>query len=207
MNKRKKTYGVYNIIEWHAQLQVGKALLKVAFTGGSITTNGVTPATYTTDDPVIQLAIERSREFKSGKIKTVRNTETKEEIVIERNPEKTKSIKSEIIREAHAEIAEPEEAAPMSVTEDPVAIDEPDETDDVIAEEAEEMPAEEIVEEETTNNSKGEDSGLTEVEFSCNDDAKDYLEETFKVVRSRLRNREDIKAAGRANGVEIIFVQ
>ncbi|MCX4279262.1 hypothetical protein, partial [Muribaculum sp.] len=46
----------------------------------------------------------------------------------------------------------------------------------------------------------------TQVEFSCNDDAKDYLEQTFGFVRSKLRNREDIVAAGKARGVDIIFV-
>lgn len=50
------------------------------------------------------------------------------------------------------------------------------------------------------------DVAMTEVEFSCNDDAKDYLEQTFGCVRSKLRNREDIIGAGKAHNVEIIFV-
>lgn len=49
-------------------------------------------------------------------------------------------------------------------------------------------------------------TAITQVEFSCNDDARDYLEQTFGFVRSKLRNREDILGAGRAHGVEIIFV-
>lgn len=51
----------------------------------------------------------------------------------------------------------------------------------------------------------GEAKKLERVEFSCNDDAKDYLEEHFGVTRSKLLNREAIKKAGEAYGVEIAF--
>ena len=47
---------------------------------------------------------------------------------------------------------------------------------------------------------------LTQVEFASNDEAKDYLEQNFGLVRSKLRNREEIFNAGKANGVEIIFI-
>ena len=85
VNKSKTTYGVYNLIEWHALLHLGKGRVKVTFTGGSITTQGVTPATFTTEDPVVQFAIERSPEFKSGKIKVVRRVKLEGLIPIERN--------------------------------------------------------------------------------------------------------------------------
>lgn len=73
-----------------------------------------------------------------------------------------------------------------------------------------------VKEDENTYNSQNdnkveaEDKGetapeTTQVEFSCNDDAKDYLEHTFGYIRSKLRNREDIINAGKAHGVEIIF--
>lgn len=45
----------------------------------------------------------------------------------------------------------------------------------------------------------------TELEFDCNDEAKDYLERTFGVQRSKLRSRADIVAYGNANGVSITF--
>lgn len=56
------------------------------------------------------------------------------------------------------------------------------------------------------NTADAADAAMTEVEFSCNDDAKDYLEQTFGCIRSKLRNREDIVSAGKAHNVEIIFV-
>lgn len=46
---------------------------------------------------------------------------------------------------------------------------------------------------------------VTELEFDCNDEAKDYLERTFGVQRSKLRSRADIVAYGNANGVSITF--
>lgn len=64
--------------------------------------------------------------------------------------------------------------------------------------------------EKTTTESQPDEQGnsatMTQVEFSCNDDAKDYLEQTFGFVRSKLHNREDIVAAGKSKGVDIIFV-
>ena len=60
MKKRKVTYGVYHLVEWIAVLSLGKAKVKVQFTGGATTTQGVTPATYTTADPEVQFAIERT---------------------------------------------------------------------------------------------------------------------------------------------------
>ena len=83
--KTKTTYGVYNLIEWHARLRMGKATVKVAFTGGSITTQGVTPATFTTENPVIQFAIENSPEFHNGKIKVVRRVKLNGVVEIECN--------------------------------------------------------------------------------------------------------------------------
>ena len=183
MKKTKTTYGVYNLIEWHARLRMGKATVKVAFTGGSITTQGVTPATFTTEDPVIQFAIERSPEFRNGKIKVVRRATLNEVVEIECNVPK---VTADVPSAAH-------EPIPARSTVTPV--ENGDNDSDM----------------QTDNEAKAEDSvkttsATTQVEFSCNDDAKDYLEQTFGLVRSKLRNREDIVAAGKAHDVEIIFI-
>ncbi len=72
MKKRKTTYGVYGLIEWGARIPFGKGCVQISFSGGSKTPNGIIPATYTTDNPVIQLAIEQSPDFRAGKIRSVR---------------------------------------------------------------------------------------------------------------------------------------
>lgn len=183
MKKTKTTYGVYNIIEWHALLRLGKATVKVHFSGGSITTQGVTPATFTTEDPVIQFAIERSPEFRNGKIKVVRRATLNDVVKIECNvPKAINSVPSP------NPVPIPTEATAAPVVE-----------------------SEKTPDTEADNKAEAEDNiktapTLTQVEFSCNDDAKDYLEQTFGFVRSKLRNRDDIVAAGKTNGVEIIFV-
>lgn len=67
-----KTYGTKNYMEWQALISVGKAKVSVPFTGGMLTGNGVTPATYTTSNKVLQKVIENSAYYKSGKIYLVR---------------------------------------------------------------------------------------------------------------------------------------
>lgn len=71
-NQFKKTYGVSGLIDWQAQIKAGKASLIVTFTGGGLTSYGVTPAQYTTENILFQKIIENSREFKKGKIKLIR---------------------------------------------------------------------------------------------------------------------------------------
>ena len=217
-NKSKTTYGVYNIVEWHARLRMGKATMKVSFTGGSMTTNGIIPATYTTSDPIIQFVIENSPEFKSGRIKVVRRVKLDGKIEIERNTRQVRVIKQEA--EACAPVStapdnphtqecsdvEAESLDTIGVPNDDTAmvsmVTEGNPVIDKAANDAWPHPqAQSMAEVESTKDA----TPLTQIEFYCNDDAKDYLVEKFGHVRSKLRNREDIIAAGKANNVEIIF--
>lgn len=178
MNKKKTrtTYGVYNLVEWQALLRMGKATVKVPFTGGSITTQGVTPATFTTENPVVQFAIERSPEFKTGKIKVVRRSQLEGMVEIERNHAKA----SDAVSPTETTQANDEIPTKCAVNEtDPI-------------------PAEPVV----TDTKEA----VTPIEFSCNDDAKDYLEQNFGFIRSKLHNREEIIKAGHAHGLDIKFV-
>lgn len=69
----KKTYGVDGLIDWQTEIRAGKARLVVSFSGGGLTSFGVTPATYTTDNLLYQHIIENSAQFKSGKIRLLRS--------------------------------------------------------------------------------------------------------------------------------------
>lgn len=187
---------MYNLVEWHAILRMGKAVVKVPFTGGSITTQGVSPATFATSNPVVQMAIERSPEFISGKIKIVRSSPLGGEVLVERNPPKS------IISEPAAETGD---STGENVADGTLA-----EEGEMECAAGEEMSVEETEDVEDAEDELAEEEvgpkAMTQVEFSVNDDAKDYLESTFGCVRSKLRTRADIIAAGKANGVEIIFV-
>lgn len=66
-------------MEWEATLKVGNARLHVHFSGGSENKWGITPATFTTKDPMTQSLIEHSNEFKSGRIEIISTNEVEEE--------------------------------------------------------------------------------------------------------------------------------
>lgn len=183
MKKKRITYGVSGMMEYQAVIKVGKNNMKVLFTEGSVSAMGVNPASFTTENFMVQHAIENSTDFKRGRIKVVSTIELKEELRIERN-----SVKPAADVPSH-------NAAPI-----------PAEGTDAPVKEGENAP-----DTQTDNEAEEEDNGeiapaTTQVEFSCNDDAKDYLEQTFGFVRSKLRNRDDIVAAGKAHGVDIIFM-
>ena len=206
------------MMEYQSIIKIGRATLKVLFTDGSMTAIGQNPAKYTTSDFLVQHAIENSSEFKRGRITVVDTIELDEEVRIERNPAKPTTL--------HA--PSPAEAKPVAATaakvEEPQDIaDEPtEETNAVDADEAEsasaDTPATEVdiepiedevpsTEEDAAELSENDnEEGLTEVEFSTNQEAKDYLTKTFGVKSGTMKNRADIVAIGEANGVKIIFV-
>ena len=206
------------MMEYQSIIKIGRATLKVLFTDGSMTAIGQNPAKYTTSDFLVQHAIENSSEFKRGRITVVDTIELDEEVRIERNPAKPTTL--------HA--PSPAEAKPVAATaakvEEPQDIaDEPTEkTNAVDADEVEsamlDTPAPEVdiepiedevpsTEEDAAELSENDnEDGLTEVEFSTNQEAKDYLTKTFGVKSGTMKNRADIVAIGEANGVKIIFV-
>ena len=206
------------MMEYQSIIKIGRATLKVLFTDGSMTAIGQNPAKYTTSDFLVQHAIENSSEFKRGRITVVDTIELDEEVRIERNPAKPSTQQA----------PSPAEAKPVTATaakvEEPQDIaDEPtEETNAVDADEAEsasaDTPATEVdiepIEDEVTSTEEDaaelsendNEDGLTEVEFSTNQEAKDYLTKTFGVKSGTMKNRADIVAIGEANGVKITFV-
>lgn len=64
----KKTYSVYGLLEWQHALSAEGAKVRIKFSGGNMGPTVVRPATFTTENPAIQHLIEKSKEFKSGKI-------------------------------------------------------------------------------------------------------------------------------------------
>ena len=66
--KKKITYEIKGQIERSCYFRVGKAMLRVEFSGGSINSAGMTPAFYVTDNPLYQRAIESSEQFRKGEI-------------------------------------------------------------------------------------------------------------------------------------------
>ena len=224
MKKKRITYGVYGMMEYQTIIKIGRATLKVLFTDGSITSIGQNPAMYTTSDFLVQRAIENSSEYKKGRIMMVNTIELDEEVRIERNPAKPSTQAAKVAAKAVID-NKPTEAFLSHTT--PVAEDVEDETTeesdanvvtptdeadaDTIEEEPEpESESETDAEEDTTSEeTAAEDNtaeGMTEVEFTDNQEAKDYIFKNFGVKPGTMRNREDIKAVGETYGVKITFV-
>lgn len=224
MKKKRITYGVYGMMEYQTIIKIGRATLKVLFTDGSITSIGQNPAMYTTSDFLVQRAIENSSEYKKGRIMKVNTIELDEEVRIERNPAKPSTQAAKVAAKAVID-NKPTEAFLSHTT--PVAEDVEDETTeesdadvvtptdeadaDTIEEEPEpESESETDAEEDTTSEeTAAEDNtaeGMTEVEFTDNQEAKDYIFKNFGVKPGTMRNREDIKAVGETYGVKITFV-
>ena len=222
MKKKRITYGVYGMMEYQAIIKIGRATLKVLFTDGSMTAIGQNPAKYTTSDFLTQHAIENSSDFKRGRIQVVNTIELDEDVRIERNPAKPSTQTANVAAKAVID-NKPTEASSSHTT--PVAEDVADETteeadagvvtptDEADAETIEEEPeteSETNVEEDTTSEeTAAEDNtaeGKTEVEFTDNQEAKDYIFKNFGVKPGTMRNREDIKAVGATYGVKITFV-
>lgn len=67
--KKRITYEIHGQIERNSYFRIGKALVRIEFTGGAINSTGVYPAQYTTDNPLFQKAIENSEAFRNGEIK------------------------------------------------------------------------------------------------------------------------------------------
>ncbi len=67
--RKRVTYEIHGQVERSCFFRVGKALIRVEFTGGMVNSTGVYPAQYTTDNPLYQSAIENSNAFRVGEIK------------------------------------------------------------------------------------------------------------------------------------------
>lgn len=63
------TFIAPGLLEFKMTLNVGGALLPICFSGGSMGSNGVLPARYTTDNQAIQKIIMESPQFKSKRIR------------------------------------------------------------------------------------------------------------------------------------------
>lgn len=97
MKKKRIIYGVYGMMEYQSVVRIGKNLIKVHFADGSTTATGITPATFSSENIMMQNAIESCEDFRRGRIKRVRVIELNEEIVIDHNPTKTSESNSNSI--------------------------------------------------------------------------------------------------------------
>lgn len=63
-----KTYAARGLLDYRMALNIGGAIIRIIFSGGTMGSNGLVPAKYTTDNPVIQKYVESSPQFKNKRI-------------------------------------------------------------------------------------------------------------------------------------------
>lgn len=87
MGKKKKTYGVYGMVEYSMVIGSSGSNIRVDFKHGSMTVRGIEPCTFTTDNEAVQKLIENTEKFKKGHIKIVRS----ESVASDKQPEQAPS--------------------------------------------------------------------------------------------------------------------
>lgn len=196
-------------MEWVALIECGKATVKVHFSGGSLTGYGVTPAEFTTQNPMTQAIIENSKEFKSGKIFLLREIEG------------TGKFK-EFVRGQHAnegnhlggQAATASAIAGTALDADgtsktPAAASADDEepmSDPINDEETEPADNEESTDDteaETVDDSEATVTadGKAIIDVTDLDDARDYLCENFGIARSSLRSNVSVPRAAEEHNI------
>ena len=209
MNAKRKTYGVSGYMEWVALIECGKATVKVHFSGGSLTGYGVTPAEFTTQNPMTQAIIENSKEFKSGKIFLLREIEG------------TGKFK-EFVRGQHANEGNHlggQAATASAIAGTALDADGTSKTPKVEQSDAAEPMGDAINDEETepaddeestddTEAETVEDSeatvtadGKAIIDVTDLDDARDYLCENFGIARSSLRSNVSVYRAAEEHNI------
>lgn len=209
MNAKRKTYGVSGYMEWVALIECGKATVKVHFSGGSLTGYGVTPAEFTTQNPMTQAIIENSKEFKSGKIFLLREIEGTgkfKEFVRGQHANEgnhlggqaaTASAIAGTALDADGTSKTPAAASaddekPMS---DPINDEETEPADD--EESTDDTEAETVEDSEATVTADGK----AIIDVTDLDDARDYLCENFGIARSSLRSNVSVYRAAEEHNI------
>lgn len=196
-------------MEWVALIECGKATVKVHFSGGSLTGYGVTPAEFTTQNPMTQAIIENSKEFKSGKIFLLREIEGTgkfKEFVRGQHANEgnhlggqaaTASAIAGTALDADGTSKTPAAASaddeePMS---DPINDEETEPADD--EESTDDTEAETVEDSEATVTADGK----AIIDVTDIDDARDYLCENFGIARSSLRSNVSVPRAAEEHNI------
>ena len=209
MNAKRKTYGVSGYMEWVALIECGKATVKVHFSGGSLTGYGVTPAEFTTLNPMTQAIIENSKEFKSGKIFLLREIEGTgkfKEFVRGQHANEGNHLGGQAATaSAIAGTALDADGTSKTPKVEQTDADEPmgDPINDEETEPADDEESTDDTEAETVEDSESTVTadGKAIIDVTDLDDARDYLCENFGIARSSLRSNVSVYRAAEEHNI------
>lgn len=198
MKKRKITYGISGMMECQIVIKIGNtSKMNVLFSDGSITATGITPATFTTDNFMVQHAIERSHDFKNGRIYIVRSIELNEEVKIERNNPTSEKKDSEIKPlETKTKVVSTEKTEENKGNED-------DETADQNTSEENKGNEDDLGIVQVTEIESATD-GKTKVDIADLESAKQYLSETFGEAKSNFRSKKSVLEFAESKNIEFV---
>ena len=195
------------MMECQIVIKIGNtSKMNVLFSDGSITATGITPATFTTDNFMVQHAIERSHDFKNGRIYIVRSIELNEEVKIERNNPTSEKKDSEIKPlETKTKVVSTEKTDEnKGKTADQNTSEENNEDIKTDSEDAEEKTKTD----DKGTNSKTEliadDDDLEKVEVSDLTSAREYLNSKFGIEKKSLMSKSSILEAAKTHKIEFL---
>ena len=196
-------------MEWVALIECGKATVKVHFSGGSLTGYGVTPAEFTTQNPMTQAIIENSKEFKNGKIFLLREIEGTgkfKEFVRGQHANEGNHLGGQAAT-ASAIAGTALDADGTSKTPTAASVDDEDRMGDPVKDEVTE-PADDEESTDDTEAETAEDSeatvtadGMAIIDVTDIDDARDYLCENFGIARSSLRTNVSVPRVAKEHNI------
>ena len=198
MKKRKTTYGISGMMECQIVIKIGNtSKMNVLFSDGSITATGITPATFTTDNFMVQHAIERSHDFKNGRIYIVRSIELNKEVKIERNNPTSEKKDSEIKPlKTKTKVVSTEKTEENKGNED-------DETADQNTSEENKGNEDDLGIVQVTEIESATD-GKTKVDIADLESAKQYLSETFGEAKSNFRSKKSVLEFAESKNIEFV---
>lgn len=196
-------------MEWVALIECGKATVKVHFSGGSLTGYGVTPAEFTTQNPMTQAIIENSKEFKNGKIFLLREIEGTgkfKEFVRGQHANEGNHLGGQAAT-ASAIAGTALDADGTSKTPTAASADDEEPMSDPVNDE-ETKPADDENSTDASEAETAEDSeatvsadGKAIIDVTDLDDARDYLCENFGIARSSLRSNVSVYRAAEEHNI------
>ena len=75
------TYGVFGEIEFVMSVQIGNQSVTVDFSGGGMSSRGVIPASYVTNNPLVQRALHLTAEYRAGIVKLIKSIPEKVDLL------------------------------------------------------------------------------------------------------------------------------
>lgn len=196
-----RTYGVEGYVDLQCVIPVGKARAVVHFTGGTMTAYGVTPAEYSTGDPVRQKIIEGSLLFRQGRIILLRKSGTPEPAKPRAAKRKEATLGESSGGSSGADADTTGATGPRGTVTNPGAPEGPsDEPLDGPSDEP--SGADAMISVRTAD--VDVDVEPEEVVVSCLPDAQNFLRDHYGIPTSKSRSKEKAQAFARENGV--VFV-